>query len=384
MTHVAPSAVLLALLTGPVQLLSQDITTAQFERLKKVCKRPADAPAARKPHDLNETLGPIARGEAFAELGPRVLSSDPWVIVFDRFLSEEEMVDIDSTLFEKSEALFKGSVADRASSMSQARHSETAFCIGACDTSTASQLVQRRAGAIARTPVANIDFVQALRYRTGMFYKRHHDNRESFKYLPCGTRTFTFFVYLSDVEEGGGTDFPRLNLTVQPQRGRAVLFQDTLDSDPTTSDDRTDHEALPVVRGLKRGLNVWLYQYSYKSLWKHGCTGIAFADMLAGYIQPSDAPPPGPKLVVRNQMSETVEVFWVHPNTGEEVRVLEVKAGESTSLDTHPEHRFVARLPAAGRQGSDPGASPVGSYTATAAGSQTFDIIAANHGKDEL
>ena len=31
----------------------------------------------------------------------------------------------------------------------------------------------------------------------------------------CGPRVFTFFLYLSDVEEGGGTRFPYLNATVQ-------------------------------------------------------------------------------------------------------------------------------------------------------------------------
>ncbi|CAK0865307.1 unnamed protein product [Prorocentrum cordatum] len=90
--------------------------------------------------------------------------------------------------------------------------------------------------------------------------------------------------------------------------------------------------------------------------------------MLAGYIQPSDAPPPGPKLHVRNRLPETAEVFWVHPTTGEEVRLIELKAGESENLDTHPGHRFVARLAAS----PDPAALPVGSYTATASASQAF------------
>merc|ERR1712217_516209 len=110
-----------------------------------------------------------------------------------------------------------------------------------------------RAGEIVRTPVINIDFIQALRYKPGMFYREHHDNRDSFRHLPCGARTFTFFVYLSDVEEGGGTKFPRLNVTMQPKRGAAVLFIDTLDRDPDVSDTRTNHEALPVVKGLKKG-----------------------------------------------------------------------------------------------------------------------------------
>lgn len=37
-------------------------------------------------------------------------------------------------------------------------------------------------------------------------------------------RMGTLLVYLSDVEEGGGTAFSRLNLTVTPLRGRAAAF----------------------------------------------------------------------------------------------------------------------------------------------------------------
>ena len=31
----------------------------------------------------------------------------------------------------------------------------------------------------------------------------------------CGPRVLTFFLYLSDVEVGGGTDFPDLGITVR-------------------------------------------------------------------------------------------------------------------------------------------------------------------------
>merc|ERR1712039_891314 len=149
------------------------------------------------------------------------------------------------------------------------------------------------AGAIVNAPTENIDFIQALRYKPGMYFKTHHDNRDSFGYLPCGARIFTFFVYLSDVEEGGDTRFPRLSMMVEPKRGRAVLFQDTLDSDPMKTDARTQHEALTLVKGLKRGLNVWIYQYNFKQFWSKGCTGITYADMLAGMIKPSDEDDPG-------------------------------------------------------------------------------------------
>lgn len=38
--------------------------------------------------------------------------------------------------------------------------------------------------------------------------------------LACGPRILTFFLYLSDVEEGGETGFPKMNLQVTPKKGR--------------------------------------------------------------------------------------------------------------------------------------------------------------------
>ena len=65
----------------------------------------------------------------------------------------------------------------------------------------------------------------------------------------CGPRAFTFFLYLSDVEEGGATYFPYINVSVAPKKGSAVLWPHGLDSDPRTKDTRTHHEAQPVIQG---------------------------------------------------------------------------------------------------------------------------------------
>ena len=64
----------------------------------------------------------------------------------------------------------------------------------------------------------------------GEYYKLHHDWIPEQLQALCGPRVYTFFLYLSDVEEGGGTQFPYLKdengapLTVQaadPQLPRA-------------------------------------------------------------------------------------------------------------------------------------------------------------------
>ena len=63
------------------------------------------------------------------------------------------------------------------------------------------------------------------------------------------------FLYLSDVEEGGGTHFNSQNITVQPKQGSAVIWPSVLDDDPNLKDYRTDHEALPVIKGVKYAAN---------------------------------------------------------------------------------------------------------------------------------
>ena len=66
------------------------------------------------------------------------------------------------------------------------------------------------------------------------------------------------FVYFNDVEEGGGTEFNVLNITVQPKRGRLLLWPNVLDARPTVLDRRTDHEARPVRAGQKHAANSWV------------------------------------------------------------------------------------------------------------------------------
>ena len=58
-------------------------------------------------------------------------------------------------------------------------------------------------------------------------------------------------------ECGGGTGFPELNITVQPKKGSALLWPSVLDEKPNEKDDRTDHEALAVKKGIKYGANAW-------------------------------------------------------------------------------------------------------------------------------
>lgn len=76
---------------------------------------------------------------------------------------------------------------------------------------------------------------------------------------------------MSDVEGGGGTDFPDLGITVMPKRGRALLWPSVYDSDPLASDPRMRHQALPVTAGTKYASNGWIHLYNYVDPQSRGC-----------------------------------------------------------------------------------------------------------------
>lgn len=103
--------------------------------------------------------------------------------------------------------------------------------------------------------------------------KEHSDYIPAHRDMPCGPRVYTFFVYMSDVEEGGNTSFPQLGLSVEPKKGRAVLWPSVLDAAPRDIDERTMHIANPVLSGIKYSVNFWIHQHDFKANHAIGCTG---------------------------------------------------------------------------------------------------------------
>jgi prolyl 4-hydroxylase len=108
-------------------------------------------------------------------------------------------------------------------------------------------------------------------------YGNHFDYNYHERERPQGVRILTVFLYLNDVEEGGGeTQFTGLthSITVTPKRGKAVIFPNVLNHDPNSLDRRTKHKALPVTKaGVKYGSNVWFHQRDFQTPYSAGCTG---------------------------------------------------------------------------------------------------------------
>jgi 2OG-Fe(II) oxygenase superfamily len=59
--------------------------------------------------------------------------------------------------------------------------------------------------------------------------------------------------------------------TVQPKRGRALIWPSVKDENPSVKDPRTDHQALPVKKGVKYGANAWIHLRDFKTPHSKNC-----------------------------------------------------------------------------------------------------------------
>jgi len=201
----------------------------------------------------------------------------PWIIMLDNFISPQEadrMIEAGHELgYERSKdvvAVHKDGSFDDA--VSEDRTSTNAWCIEpSCAEDPMLLDVLARIETVTQIPLANAESLQLLRYEEGQYYKIHHDYIRHEQQSMQGPRILTAFLYLNDVEEGGGTNFSELDITVEPKLGRALLWPSVKDDDPHQFDPRAYHQALPVVRGIKYASNVWLHLRDVVTPLEMGC-----------------------------------------------------------------------------------------------------------------
>jgi prolyl 4-hydroxylase len=248
------------------------------------CPFDYDAPVAwQEPGRLNNFFEHISANPDYEQqYGPLTILSSPnlndgpWIVLFDNFLSPEEcdrLIEFGVTEgYERSsetgETNDDGSVGD---DYSDRRTSTTAWCTPECPQDPLIGSVLDRLDNLTALPYENSEFLQLLRYNPGEKYSEHHDFLQHEVERPQGPRILTIFLYLNDVEKGGGTRFTALNMTVMPKRGRVVVWPSVLDGHPMVMDPQTFHEALPVDAGIKYGANSWIHQRDFKTPWSKDC-----------------------------------------------------------------------------------------------------------------
>lgn len=133
-----------------------------------------------------------------------------------------------------------------------------------CDLSTDHPVVGDLARALSDLsgiPLSHAEPLQGQRYEVGQEFKAHTDyfepNSADFqKYCAvAGQRTWTFMIYLNEVEAGGATRFKVIDKMIQPEVGKLVAWNNRRPDGSGNA--ATLHHAMKVRKGRKYVITQW-------------------------------------------------------------------------------------------------------------------------------
>ena len=104
-------------------------------------------------------------------------------------------------------------------------------------------------------------------YQVGQHFNHHNDYFDGDAFinhcLSSGQRTWTFMIYLNDVEEGGDTEFRNLDLKIKPIKGTAVVWKNS--DGQGTENPASHHCGTHVTKGKKIIITKWFRENIYNA-----------------------------------------------------------------------------------------------------------------------
>eukprot|EP00933_Yihiella_yeosuensis_P074624 TRINITY_DN8359_c0_g4_i1.p1 TRINITY_DN8359_c0_g4~~TRINITY_DN8359_c0_g4_i1.p1 ORF type:complete len:342 (-),score=49.89 TRINITY_DN8359_c0_g4_i1:280-1305(-) len=211
--------------------------------------------------DWNQYFEDVLRSPE-APLGSRFLSREPPLIELPNFLSDSE-ADL------LTEIVLKSGLEPEDDLPKETRDVQKADCeSNSCKMEPFVQEIYRRVSSLLGLPSQNFESMEFLKYGPGQHYVPHPDagtiDAEPPSMRGAGLRVMTVFFYLSNVEKGGETAFPKANLKVLPEKGKIVIWANVLENiwKPRGS---AEHAALPVKKGLKIAANFWVHPFDLRA-----------------------------------------------------------------------------------------------------------------------
>eukprot|EP00746_Dinoflagellata_sp_MGD_P146239 gnl/MRDRNA2_/MRDRNA2_78745_c0_seq2.p1 gnl/MRDRNA2_/MRDRNA2_78745_c0~~gnl/MRDRNA2_/MRDRNA2_78745_c0_seq2.p1 ORF type:complete len:478 (-),score=95.00 gnl/MRDRNA2_/MRDRNA2_78745_c0_seq2:14-1447(-) len=201
-----------------------------------------------QPGEIDDMFTMLLTSEEVQQFHPTALSRDPWILQFDNFLTPEQC----ELLIADTEGKFDTDITHDIESLEanlNYRNSSSFVCFASdCAEHSEVQKLRDHMAAVLRAGTQHGHGLSVLRYQRGGFYNMHHDyilkewSPKEWEFL--GPRVFTCMVYLSNVNQGGETDFFHLGLKIKPKKGRALLWPNVISENPVLKDERTAHQAL--------------------------------------------------------------------------------------------------------------------------------------------
>jgi hypothetical protein len=213
----------------------------------------------------------------------RRVHTDPNIFLIDGFLTDVEIQHLD-TLVTPARFAKSYTDADDGKKVVDDYRTSTFVHLGkSCDAQI--RQIETRAATLVGMAPDYVEPLQVVQYSEGQKFETHHDMgtlgpENTVEQVFPPRRLVTFFIYLNSLADGAGghTEFPLLNLKVQPVRGQALLFCNVRrNGEP---DERVIHRACPVEgRHLKVGMNLWVVDQSMAGL---ACARSSAASKKAG------------------------------------------------------------------------------------------------------
>jgi hypothetical protein len=122
----------------------------------------------------------------------------------------------------------------------------------------------QRVSDLVGIPLENAEALQVIHYLPNQEYRAHFDAYDLYTqngqhFSKWGhQRIVTVLLYLNKVEEGGSTNFPKLNIDVSPKPGRIVIFNNVGES-AMIPHPLSLHSGQPVIKGEKWACNLWFH-----------------------------------------------------------------------------------------------------------------------------
>ena len=200
-------------------------------------------------------------------LGQQV-ADDPLVQVIDDFVTETERNHIIRLAADKLDTALVSAVGaaqtsdGRTGSVAWVKHDHTPIVRG----------LVKRVSNLVGIPVRHAESLQVVHYGETQEYKPHFDaydmttEKGRQRTAKGGQRLVTALMYLNEVEDGGGTIFPKLELEVEARPGRMVIFHNVGDHEleDLTRHRHSLHGGSPVWGGQKWACNLWFRQLPYQ------------------------------------------------------------------------------------------------------------------------
>ena len=176
------------------------------------------------------------------------------LFILKHFLGEEEC----ARLIELIEAERQPSTLANDNGLPGFRTSETCF-LDHADPAVAA--LGARFAEVSGIDPAYGEGLQGQRYEVGQEFMAHTDYFEPTApdydehCAVSGQRTWTFMVYLNEVEAGGATRFKYIDKIIRPETGKLVAWNNRLPDGSANS--ATLHHAMKVRKGLKYVITRW-------------------------------------------------------------------------------------------------------------------------------